>query len=154
LKLTQKISGPCAVSLSGDHLYVPGDENVLYVLTRRPLACEHVVWLGHAPGAIAAPGLMMRSMLLLAENEGQDTCTLRVFDTSRPDNQPAEIARQRIEGHVRDLPVLRGQELFVASTPERVSAFRISETGDEKSLVFVAAFQVKNSTGSPMYLSA
>ena len=46
LKFSQKIVGPCAVSSSGDRLYLPGHENVLYVLTRRPLACEQVVWLG------------------------------------------------------------------------------------------------------------
>lgn len=154
LKFSQKIIGPCAVSLSGERLYLPGHENVLYVLTRRPLACTQVVWLGHAAGAIQAPGLMMRNLLLLAENDQQAACRLRVFDTSNEDRPPTEIASERIDGgHVRDLPVLRGKELFVPSSPERVSAFLVAETGDETTLKFVGRYQVKGSRGSPIYLS-
>src|SRR5262249_13145067 len=154
LKLTQKVVGPCAVSLSGERLFLPGHENVLYVLTRRPLACAQVVWLGHAAGAFEAPGLMMRHLLLLAENDQEKSCILRVFDTSSDERPPAEIATERIKGgHVRDLPVLRGKELFVPSSPERVSAYLVAETGDEKTLTFVGRYQVKSSRGSPIFLS-
>src|SRR5262249_37033093 len=146
LRLTQKVTGPCAVSPSGERLYLPGHESVLYVLNRRPLACEQVCWLGHAPGAFLAPPLMMRHLLLLAENHQQDQCRLRVFDVSREDQKPVELARQIVAGHVRETPVLRGKELFVPSVPERVSAFRVLETGDENSLMAMAAFQVKDSS--------
>ncbi len=153
LKFPQKVVGPCAVSLSGERLYVPGHENVLYVLTRRPLACEQVVWLGHAPGAIQAPAVMMRHLLLLSENDRQKECLLRVLNTEPEDRKPAEIATQRIKGQVRDLPILRGKELLVPSSPGRVSAFVVAETGDERSLSFVATSQVKNAGGSPIFLS-
>lgn len=153
LKFPQKIVGPCAVSLSGERLYLPGHENVLYVLSRRPLACEQVVWLGHAPGAIEAPGVMMRHLLLLSENDRQKECLLRVFNTESENQKPVEIASHRIKGHVRDLPVLRGKELFVPSTPGRVSAFVVAETGDERSLSFVASSQVKDAGGSPIFIS-
>ena len=98
LQFSQKIVGPCAVSLSGERLYLPGHENVLYVLTRRPLACAQVVWLGHAAGAIEAPSLMMRHLLLLAENDLEAGCLLRVLDTSSEDHPPVEIAKERIKG--------------------------------------------------------
>ena len=155
LKFTQKIVGPCAVSLSGERLYLPGHEHILYVLTRRPLACEQVIWLGHGPGSIQAPSLMMRHLLLLAENDRQNSFQLRLLDTAREDRPPAEIATQRIKGgHVHELPVLRGKELFVASSPERVSAFIVAETSDERALSFVASFEVKDSQGASVYLSA
>jgi len=154
LQFSQKIIGPCAVSLSGERLFLPGYENVLYVLTRRPLACAQVVWLGQAAGAIEAPPLMMRELLLLADNDLETSCLLRVLDTSSADSPPVEIATQRIKGgHVRDLPVLRGKELFVPSTPERVSAYLVAETGDEKTLTFAGRYQVKASRGSPIFLS-
>ena len=153
LAFTQKVVGPCAVSLSGDRLYVPGHENVLYVLTRRPLACAQVIWLGHGPGAIEAPPVMMRSLLLLADNDRQASCRLRVFDTTREDQPPAEIAGHRLDGHARDAPALRGKELFVPTTGERIAAFRVSETGDDRSLAIAASTQVKNAGGSPIFLA-
>lgn len=154
LKFRQKVVGPPAVSLSGERMYLSGHENVLYVLTRRPLACEQVVWLGHAPGSIEAPLLMMRSYLLVAENDRQSGCTLRVLDTSHEDQAPPQIAAQRIAGHVRDLPLLRGKQLFVPSTPERISAFTVAETADAGVLSSLRSYQVKKSAGSPIFLSA
>ncbi len=154
LQFSQNVAGPCAVSLSGERLFLPGRESVLYILTRRPLACAEVVWLGHAAGAIEAPGLMMRNLLLLAENDQETSCLLRVFDMSADERPPAEIAAARVKGgHVRDQPVLRGKELFVPSTPERVSAYLVSETGDDKTLTFAGRYQAKESRGAPIFLS-
>lgn len=154
LKFAQQIAAPAAVSLSGERLYVPGHENVLYVLTRRPLACEQVAWLGHGPAAIQAPALMLRSYLLLAENLNQAQSQLRLFETAREDQPPVEIAQQRIDGQVRDSLELRGKTLFVPSSPERIWAFTVAETGDQKSLTAVASYQAKNSQGPPIYLLA
>lgn len=153
LKFSQGVVGPPVVSQSGERLYVPGHSDVLYVLTRRPLGCEQVTWLGHGPGAIVAAPLMMRTYLLLAENDRAETSQLRVFDTEREDQPPRPIARQRIEGHVRDAPTIRGKQLVVPSTPERVSAFTVAETGNEQSLAFVASYQVKNALGGPIFVA-
>ncbi|MGE5193723.1 MAG: PQQ-binding-like beta-propeller repeat protein, partial [Deltaproteobacteria bacterium] len=154
LRFSQKIAGTCAVSLSGERLYVPGHENVLYVLTRRPLACEQVVWLGHAPGSIEAPAVMMRSLLLLAENDRQDSCSLRVFETAREDQKPVPVATHRVAGHVRDAPVLRGKELFVPSSLERVTAFVVAESGDEHTLTRVGENQFEDAAPTPIFLVA
>ncbi|MBI3866327.1 MAG: PQQ-binding-like beta-propeller repeat protein [Planctomycetia bacterium] len=154
IKFAQPISAPAAVSLSGERLYVPGNENVLYVLTRRPLACEQVVWLGHGPASIQAPALMLRAYLLLAENFSHEEARLRLFDTSREDQAPQEIAQQKLTGQVRDALELRGKTLFVPSSPERVWAYTVAETGDQKSLTAVASFQVKDARGAPIYLLA
>ena len=64
---------------------------------------------------------MMRHLLLLAENDRQKSCPLRVFDTAHEDQKPAEVATQRVSGHVRNSPVLRGKELFVPSSRENAS---------------------------------
>jgi outer membrane protein assembly factor BamB len=154
LAFTQAIAAPAAVSQSGERLYLPGHENVLYVLTRRPLACEQVVWMGHGPGAIQAPALMLRTYLLLADNFNQAQSQLRLFDTTREDQPPVEIAQQKIDGQVRDAPALRGKSLFVPSSPERIWAFTVAETGDQKSLNAVATYQTKNSAGPPLFLWA
>jgi len=154
LKFAGPVAASPAVSLSGDRLYLPGHENILYVLTRRPLACEQVVWLGHGPGAISVPALMLREYLLLAENDGQSKCELRLFDTTRAGQPLVEIAKHAVEGQVRDSPVIRGKQLFVPSTHERVTAFLIAETGDDKSLTQVATYQAKHAQPTPIFIAS
>ncbi|MSR57509.1 MAG: hypothetical protein EXS05_07540 [Planctomycetaceae bacterium] len=153
LKFPQGLVGPPLVSLSGERLYVPGAAHLLYVLTRRPLACEQAVWLGHGPGAIEAPPLMMRSYLLLAENDRADSARLRMLDTSPENLVPRAIAEHRIDGVVRDSLAVRGKQLVVASASERLSAFTIAETGDQQSLAFVASYQIKNPRPVPIFLT-
>lgn len=153
LRFPQGVVGPPVVSHSGERLYVPGHADLLYVLTRRPLGCEQVVWLGHGPGAIATPTLLARTLLLLAENDRVDSARLRAFDVSRENLPPRPLGDHRIEGLVHDPVAVRGKELVVPSSSERISAFTLAETGDQHSLAFVATFQVKGGRGGPMYVA-
>jgi len=115
---------PPGVAVGGAGCISRRTKNVLYILNRRPLGCEQIVWLGAWPrGRFGVPPMMLGSYLLLAENDGQARSTLRLLDTAREDQPPLAVARQRIEGQVVDPPVLRGKQLFVPSTPERVAAF-------------------------------
>ncbi|HBH54469.1 MAG TPA: hypothetical protein DDY91_21515, partial [Planctomycetaceae bacterium] len=152
LKFNQPIVGPPAVSSQGDRMYLAGRESILYVLSRRPLACEQVVWLGQAAGSIRAPMLMLRDYLLLVENAGAEVSQLRLLDTSRDPKAPREIARGTVEGQVYDAPVVRGKQAVVASTPERLTAFVIAETGDAQSLSKVASYQVPGPQNVPMHV--
>src|SRR5262249_48412958 len=53
--LGRPLSGTPVSDESGQALYISAQSDCLYVLTRDPLACAAVVYLGHAPGAIACP---------------------------------------------------------------------------------------------------
>lgn len=152
LQFNQPVIGPPAVSTQGDRMYLAGRESALYVLSRRPLACEHTVWLGQPSGSISAPLLMLRDYLLLVENAGADKSLVRLLDTSRDPKAPREIARAAVEGQIYDAPVVRGKQVVVASTPERLTAFVIAETGDAQSLTKVASYQVPGPQNVPMHV--
>jgi outer membrane protein assembly factor BamB len=154
LRFGQGLAGAPAPSSDGEHLYIAGNEEVLYRLKRRPLGCLGVVRLGHGKGAVEAPLMVLRSYLLVAENDRVDRALLRLFDLKDGAGDPVEIASHRIEGHVRQAPAVRGKQLFVPSVPERITAFTISETGDKRSLAVDATFAVPNSQGGPIYVSA
>jgi len=154
LKFSQGVVGPPVVSLTGNRLFLLGNQAVLYILTRRPLACERVVYIGQAPGAIQAPPLMLRSYLLLADNDRLESCRLRLLSAGVPDEIPVPIDEARVDGQVHQAPVLRGKQLFVASSGERVTGFTVSETGDAHALTRVATFQVKSPQPGPIYLTA
>jgi outer membrane protein assembly factor BamB/TolA-binding protein/pSer/pThr/pTyr-binding forkhead associated (FHA) protein len=152
LQFNQPVIGPPAVSTQGDRMYVAGRESALYVLSRRPLACEHTVWLGQPAGSLSAPLLMLRDYLLLVETAGADKSLVRLLDTSRDAKAPREIARATVAGQVLDPPVVRGKQVIVASTPERLTAFVIAETGDAQSLTKVASYQVPGPQNVPMHV--
>lgn len=153
LKFAQPLSGPPVVAASGQRLYTVGHSDVLYVLSRRPLACEQAAWLGQGPGAVVAPPQMLRAYLLLAENDRTSQSRLRLLDTTVEDRPPVAIADAVVEGLVRDLVAVRGKQLAVPSSSERVSAFTVAETGDRQALAFVATYQVSEPQGGPIFVS-
>ncbi|MGQ0634960.1 MAG: outer membrane protein assembly factor BamB family protein [Planctomycetaceae bacterium] len=153
LQFPQRLAGPAVVSPSGQRLYLIGESDVMYVLTHRPLACERVVWLGHGPGSIVAPPMMLRAYLLLAENDRTDMSRLRLLDTTREDQPPATVAQADVTGLIRDPLAVRGRQLAVPSTTERVSAFTLAETGDAGALTFVASYAVQEPQGGPVFVS-
>ena len=153
VRFSQGIGGP-PVLTPEDRMCVVGRENVLYILTRRPLACERVVYLGHGPGGIAAPGLLLRNYLLLAENDRLQSAKLRLLKMVPADQPPVEIpVSVRTSGQVREPCVVRGNVLFVPSRPEQIRAFTVVESDDAKSLVPIAEYRVPSPTPAPMYLS-
>ncbi|MFN0050731.1 MAG: PQQ-binding-like beta-propeller repeat protein [Planctomycetales bacterium] len=153
LRFSQPLVGPPLVSESGERLYLVGQAHVLYVLSRRPLGCEQVVWLGHGPGGIDAPPLVLRSYLLLAENDRAGSSRVRVFDATNETQPPQPIAQHRLAGTVHDAPAVRGKQLVIPSTPDRISAFTVAETGDRQALAFVADYEVKTSHGGATYVA-
>jgi tetratricopeptide (TPR) repeat protein len=152
LKFLQPIVGPPAVSIDGESIYVAGRQDVLYVLTRRPLGCQQIAWVGHGEGAIATAPLIMGPYVLLAENHRIDRASLKVFDSRGSAARLSLIDREEVLGHVLDQPVIRGTQLVVPSTNERITAFQVSASADENALVRTASFQVPNGAGGPIYV--
>ena len=54
---------------SGQHLYVLGRQDCLFVLSRDPLACVAVEYLGHADGSIPCAPARLARFLLIPEND-------------------------------------------------------------------------------------
>lgn len=153
LTFPQKLASTAVLSESKNHLYVAGNQAVLYVLTRRPLACESVFDLGHSPGSVQAPLLAMGRYILVSENDRVDSSRLRVLDTQPKEDRPTPVGEARIDGPTREEPVVRGKQLFVPSGDERVAAFTVAEGDSQKVLTQVAAFQSPKPQGGRMFLA-
>lgn len=151
LQFSQPISGPVAL-LDRTHLVVAGDREVVYTLTKQPLECVGVSYIAHKPGSIAAPLVSIGPYVLLCENQGARNCTLRLLQASDPLHL-TEIATATITGHVLDMPVIRGRDLFVPSTGERVAAFTISDDAGQPPMIVGPNFQVQGGGDSTTYLA-
>lgn len=150
VKFSQPVIGP---AISGDeHLVVIGDQDVSYLLSRRPLACVGVSYLGQKAQSVQAPLVSMGPYVLFVENQSEQAATLRLLKQDSA-TTVAEVAQAPVVGMVVDEPVIRGRDLFVPSSVERVSAFSVSDTTGEKPLTVGPTFQVQGAQGSPIFLS-
>lgn len=136
-----------------ERLVMAGDRAVLYTLNYRPLECVAVTYTGHAPGSLKTPLLKMGDFLLTTENDRQNSALLRVWDVSAPDKPLTQLAADRIDGQARDAPALRGKQLIVPSSPERLSAFTVSDEKGEKALAKSGTYQAEHPQGGPIYVT-
>lgn len=154
---SQSVSGPAALR-DGKHLVVVGNQEVVYTLSKNPLECVAVSYVGHPAGSVEAPLLTMGSYVLAIQNSGESGI-LRVL---KPDGSfamvdtaatPAEISQRTVTGRVLDAPVIRGRDLFVPSSGERVSAFSISDDAGEPPITPGPVYQAKSQRKSAVFLS-
>jgi len=64
---------------SGQHLYILGRQDCLFVLSRDPLACAAVVYLGHSDGSIPCAPARLGRFLVVAENDSLNESRLHIL---------------------------------------------------------------------------
>lgn len=151
VKFSQKVQGPPTVSRDGESLVIPGQAAFVYTLSRQPLECRAVSWLGYAEGSVAAPMITMGDLFLLCENHSTDRSRLRALFM----NDSGELVERQqhvVSGQIWDPCLLRGDQLYVPSTPQRVTAFRVSDRPDNDALSLIGTNQLPEAVFSSMFL--
>jgi hypothetical protein len=75
------------------------------------------------------------------------------LDTRSEDGRLVEADRRTIPGHVLDAPVIRGRDLFVASSGGRINSFSISDERDQPPLAEGPRFEANGSSHGPLFLA-
>ena len=152
LTFSQELHAPPALFARTKQMVIAGHEQLLYTISTRPLECVSVSYLGHGPGAITAPLLSMGTLLLVSENDRIETCRLRVLDFSGDGQRLEQITEERVDGQVQDAPFLRGNQLFIPATPERIYAYTVSDDDEKRTLTYVDEFQEPTGIPGPLHL--
>jgi TolA-binding protein len=147
LAFSQPLATSSVLVQNGERLIVAGDRAVLYTLNYRPLECLAVTYSGHAAGSIQAPLLKMGDFLLVEENDRQDSAQLRVWNLSVGDQPLVSLTSSRVEGQTREAAMLRGKQLVVPSSPERLSSFTVSDEKGERALTPAGTYAVDSPRG-------
>jgi outer membrane protein assembly factor BamB len=153
MTFSQDIVGPPTVAPGGEHLLVAGQTALLYALSIRPLQVVAVTFADHAENAVAVPLLTMGRLMLLCDNDRINSCQLRVFDATNPHEALVEAKPVRIDGQVFDRPVLRGSQLVVVSSGERLQAFAVNDDPEKKGLALIGNYKVQEGYAGPMQLA-
>jgi len=91
--------------------------------------------------------------LVVAENDRLDSCLLKVIRLTANGTQLAAVAEVRVPGHVRDRAMLRGRDLFVPLSGERLVAFTVSDDPNHDALTTVGTHQVETPHAGAIHLS-
>ncbi len=144
ITFSQNVQGPPVLSADGNHLLVPGEMAMIYALSMRPLASTATTFTDHAAGSIVAPPLVLGKLYLLCENDRADSARLRLWNAANPKQPLFELTAKeiRVRGQVRESPVLRGNQLMVPSSGERLAAFSVTDTAGREGLEPVAQYRV------------
>jgi outer membrane protein assembly factor BamB/TolA-binding protein len=109
----------------GPYMYQVGDHSNLYILDKNTLECKEVHYLGHKPGTIDTPPVMILGHLFVAENAGVDYCNLRFLATDVEGESVKPVGKPlRLDGQVLVAPLVSGARLIVLTD---LGAMRVLE---------------------------
>lgn len=154
ITFTQTVTGPPTLTRDGRSMLIPGDAMMIYTLSVNPLACSAVSYIDHRPGTIQSPMLTTGEVFLLADNDTAEKARLRILEMNPTTGQVSVRSTNEVDGQVRDPALLRGRELFIPSTPQRITAFRVTDDKDQTPLARIGANQLEAGDQTRMFLLA
>ncbi|MFN8709462.1 MAG: PQQ-binding-like beta-propeller repeat protein [Planctomyces sp.] len=154
LNFPQKVQGPPAISSDGDLMVIAGDAMVVYSLKFNPLSCTAVTFTEHPAGAVQTSLLAAGKLFVLCDNLDSTKCRVRAFTVDSASGQLKLRGQESVDGQVRDQCLLRGGELFVPSSPQRVTAFRVTDDAEQSVLTRIGANQLEDGRQTRMFLHA
>lgn len=151
LNLGRKTARSPVVDESGDHLYLLGDEDCLFVLGREPLACLAVQYVGHEPGSIACAPTRVGRFLVVAENTTLTDGQWRVFvlDEDGIGLKPRQTLP--VAGWTWGSPSTLGSVIWSASDRGEIVAYSIGLYESERPFRPIAAVAAEVEASGPAF---
>lgn len=153
LRFQQPVIGPPAVSSDDQRLVLPGDQTMVYVVSLNPFACVSASHIPHRRGSIGAPMLTAGNYYLMFDNDAADHARVQTLK-EETNGQLSIVAADRVDGQIHDPALLRGYELYVPSTPQRITSFRVGDEPGQAPLALVGSNQLEEGLQTDMFLMA
>jgi|GEM_PF-4487026 len=130
---SQNLVGPPVFQVENSKLVIPGEGAFVYTLNATSFECESVHYTGHPKGSLEVPMTRIGKLVMLAQNDLNNSATLRVFNTTGVGNWMQELTssdpekRVTVNGQIRNRPILRDKELYVSFGNEHINAYSVSD---------------------------
>ena len=165
LKFPQRVlSPPVAIGEAGEaagRLLLVAGQNTMYTLKSSPLALEAVSYTAHGLGAVAVPPQSVPippqpvgRYVLICDNDRADSGLLRAFTVDEDSGEASEVGRARVNGRIDVPPELRADGLFVSSSPERLTAYAVTDEPGKQVFNYLGAAQIPDPRAVPTFLAA
>lgn len=127
--LPQPASVAPGVASGKPQAYVAAEHSNLYVLSRSDGTCQEVFYLGHRPGSIVVPPILLLGQLFVFENINSDTSRIRILSTS---DQGLELKDAQspiaMDGNIVVPPRVDGRRLFIQTDLGQIKVLDIEPT--------------------------
>ena len=112
----------------------------MFVLSLTSGQAKEVFYLGHEPGSVASPPVVIDRFLVVAENDGIENATLNVLSLEGDGEEPSIRLLQKVpvRGHFQTSPQVSGLRLLATSDQGDIYVFEISGADPEKPLGLIA----------------
>ncbi len=153
LRFSQPVIGPPTFSSDEQKLVIPGDQVLVYTIAVNPFGCMAVSQIPHQAGSVKVPMLSAGRYYLLCDNATAEAARIQTLQMNDA-GQVSVVASDSVDGQIHDPCLLRGYELFVPSTPQRITAFRVADEASQPPLSKVGANQLEEGIQTRMFLLA
>ena len=135
VQIPQPLRVAPAVEPRGSTIYQVAEHSNLYVLSSETGRAREVVYLGHAPGSIVTPPVLVSHFLIVAENDRAAESRLRVLNVAGSRSEP--LQEVRLQGHVVTPLVVSDLRLLVVTDTGVLGVFDVSGSNPKQPLVQV-----------------
>jgi outer membrane protein assembly factor BamB len=139
---------------SGRHLYVVSRQDCLFILTRDPLACTAVEYLGHLDGSIPCAPARLGRFLVIPQNDtlNDSIWQVLVLDTDGGKVQP--VQELKVAGWTWQTPAESGQIVWATGDKAGFEAFAVGDYGSKTPFRSVARLTAEVVASGPAYALA
>ena len=135
LRATMNLGRPITCSPvadeAGQALFVAGESDVLFVLTRDPLACVGVDYLGHAHGSISCTPARVGRYLIVAENFELSESRWRIFVIAEDGVKLSPVQDVSVLGWTWGTPAASGSVVWAAGDRGGAVAYAVGAYGEK-----------------------
>jgi outer membrane protein assembly factor BamB len=139
---------------AGRNLYLLARRDCLLVLTRDPLACASVEYLGHAEGSIPSPPSRLGRFLIVPENHALNEGRWRVFVLDPESARVKPVQEVPIAGWTWSPPPVSSSIVWSASDRGVIEAFAAGDYGGVKPFKPVGRLDGDFPENGPVYAVA
>jgi outer membrane protein assembly factor BamB len=158
LRATMNLGMPLArtpvADESGQALYIAAEKDVLFVLTRDPLGCAAVEYLGHPLGSIGAAPARIGRYLILPENHEINESRWRAFVLAEDGLKLTPVQQVPVLGWTWSTPASSGSVVWASGDRGGVAAFAVGAYGEPDPFRLIARIPPDEQPSGPAFALA
>jgi outer membrane protein assembly factor BamB len=139
---------------SGRHLYVVGRQDSLFILTRDPLACSAVEYLGQQDGSVPCAPARMGRFLVIPENDSLHESRWHVLVLDEDGGRVRPAQELKVAGWTWQTPAASGQVVWAAGDKAGFEAFAAGDPASKAPFRSIARLTADTTASGPAFTLA
>ena len=154
VKLGRPLSRMPVHDESGRHLYIVSRQDCLFILTRDPLACTAVEYLGHLDGSVPCAPARLGRFLVIPQNDTLSDSIWQVLVMDSDGGKVRPVQELKVAGWTWQTPAESGQIVWATGDKSGYEAFAVGDYSSKIPFRSVAKLTADAVASGPAYALA